>query len=86
MRRFISVLPALGLSLVLAACGDKPGPAAATTSAPSTQPATTQSPASTEADTQGRNDMIKECSGVRLHLSALPSESGGSTKTHRNGA
>lgn len=26
--------------------------------------------------------MIKECSGVRLHLSALPSESSGSTKTH----
>ncbi|WOB50852.1 hypothetical protein NYR97_05535 [Xanthomonas hydrangeae] len=89
MRRFISTLPALGLTLLLAACGDKQGVADNTASAPVAPTSNAHSPASMEAAKQGQNDMIKECSGARLHLTALPSKSGDSPKTRveieRNG-
>lgn len=81
MRRLISVLPALGLTLLLAACGDNQGAADDTANPPVAPPSNAHSAASIETAKQGLNDMIKECSGVRLHLTALPSESGASTKT-----
>lgn len=82
MRSFISILPSLGLTLLLAACGEKPAStdsvAGATASA---APFPSSSAASAEAATQGQNSMVKECPGARLHLVALPPQGQTSTRT-----
>ena len=82
MRPARSILPALGLTLVLAACGGKTPSTDQTAETPAQASAPSPSPASTEAAAQGQNGMIKECPGARLHLDALPRQDGAaSTKT-----
>ncbi|WP_379654652.1 hypothetical protein [Pseudoxanthomonas sp. UC19_8] len=82
MRPARSILPALGLTLVLAACGGKTSSTDQTAGTPVQASAPSPSPASTEAAAQGQNGMIKECPGARLHLDALPRQDGAaSTKT-----
>ncbi|GEM_PF-668151 len=82
MRHARFILPAFGLTLVLAACGGKAPSTdhAADTSVPTAT--SSPSPASTEATAQGQNGMIKECPGARLHLATLPRQDGAAaTKT-----
>lgn len=82
MRPARSILPALGLTLVLAACGGKTPSTDQIAETPAQASAPSPSPASTEAAAQGQNGMIKECPGARLHLDALPRQDGAaSTKT-----
>lgn len=69
MRRSLALPPALGLTLLLAACGGAPAPSDQATAQPA--PA---APASTETATQGQTGMIKQCAGARLHLVALPAQ------------
>ncbi|MDV7250954.1 hypothetical protein ABQW67_13950, partial [Xanthomonas hortorum] len=70
MRRFISTLPALGLTLLLAACGDKQGVADNTASAPVAPTSNADSPASMEAAKQGQNLRYPHVLQHQRHLRA----------------
>ncbi|MET0549435.1 MAG: hypothetical protein ABW002_09230 [Xanthomonas sp.] len=66
----ITLPSALGLTLLLAACGGQNH--AANDVAPQSA-ATKTAPASPDSARQGKDGMIKECPGARLHLTTLPS-------------
>ncbi|MEQ7705613.1 hypothetical protein VC179_004270 [Xanthomonas sp. WHRI 8812E] len=81
MRRDMFLLPVLAATLCLSACGDKPMSATSAPSAPAAAAPTPQPAVSAEAVRPGQNDMIKECRGMRLQLTALPSQDATSTRT-----
>ncbi|MBB5942019.1 hypothetical protein [Xanthomonas sp. 3307] len=68
----ITLSSAFGLTLLLAACGGQPQPASdAAPKAAATEAA--PAPATPDSARKGKDGMIKECPGARLHLTPLPS-------------